>query len=299
MKTSYSNALQDEQQPETGYGIEGRPRIPYRFFAVTFIWSWLVWLPLVLAGFGIIPLSREFMEQVSLPAIIVAAFGPAVGAFYCLRTLDGKGAILRYLRGILDLRLGWEAWIIPVIVVGGVTSAAWRLPEIFGAPHVSNNFPFLLHSPVFLLIIGLFAGSQEELGWRGYILDPLEQRLGPWLGNLVLGVVWALWHLPLFFIPGNSQVYMPFAGFVLLTVGYSWFLSWVRAVSGKRLFSGIYAHGLFNVFGTIFPTILTKPDCVQARYWVWVILIFVVGFTTMAIRSFKRENRFPGNPRER
>ena len=48
-------------------------------------------------------------------------------------------------------------------------------------------------------------GGQEELGWRGYILDRLEERLGPWLGNLVLAVIWAVWHVPLIFIPGTSQ----------------------------------------------------------------------------------------------
>ena len=82
-----------------------------------------------------------------------------------------------------------------------------------------------------------FGGGQEELGWRGYILDPLEERLGPWLGNLVLAVVWAVWHVPLFFIPGTSQIFVPFAGFTLVLVGYSYFFAAVRQAAGKRTMS--------------------------------------------------------------
>lgn len=102
----------------------------------------------------------------------------------------------------------------------------------------------------------LFGGGQEELGWRGYIADPLEARLGAGLGNLTLGVIWAFWHLPLFFIQGASQRFMPFAGFVLLMTGYSSFFAWVRQVSGKRTLAGLMAHGWANAFVPLFPTVV-------------------------------------------
>jgi uncharacterized protein len=233
---------------------------------------------------GILPLSKDLEMQLGLPAIILAAFGPAVGALYSLRTLDGKGAIIRYLRGVCDLRLGWKGWLIPIFVAGGSTAAAWKIPEFFGTPGLGTRWSFLLHSPIFLVIIGLFAGSQEELGWRGYILDPLEERFGPWFGNLLLGIVWAVWHLPLFLIPGNSQVFIPALGFMFLTVGYSWFLAWLRAASGKRVLSAIYAHGLLNVFGTIFPTVINAPGVGQVRYWIWSGLFLVLGFIATTTR---------------
>ena len=52
---------------------------PYRFFVVTFAWSWLIWLPLVLAGAGIIPLGRDLLSAVTVPWIAVGVFGPAAG----------------------------------------------------------------------------------------------------------------------------------------------------------------------------------------------------------------------------
>ena len=84
---------------------------------------------------------------------------------------------------------------------------------------VAMLLPSVWIFPPYVLLMILLGGGQEELEWRGYIVDPLEARLGAWLGHLVLGVIWAFWHLPLFFIPGTSQTFMPFAGFVLLTTG--------------------------------------------------------------------------------
>jgi len=104
-------------------------RFPYRFFVVTFAWSWMTWLPLVLSGARVIPLGRDLLGALTVPWIAVDVFGPAVGAFYCLQTLRGKAAVSEYLRGLLDLRFGWWGWIAPPLVLGGTTWLAWIHPR--------------------------------------------------------------------------------------------------------------------------------------------------------------------------
>lgn len=138
-----------------------------------------------------------------MPVLVLAAFGPGIGALYSLWTLGNRRMVRNYLRGVFDLRIGWSACLAPVILIGGSSCAAWLLPELWGARHLDFHFA-LLASPLNLLIIAPFAGSQEELGWRGYILDPLEEWLGPFFGSLVLGLIWAAWHLPLFLVPGSA-----------------------------------------------------------------------------------------------
>lgn len=214
--------------------MEAQSRFPYRFFVVTFTWSWLIWLPLVLAGAGILPLEKDLVSALSVPVTIVALFGPGVGALYCLSTLHAKGAVRQYLRGLVDLRLGWQAWLVPVVVMGASTWLAWILPELWGAPRL------------------------EML-------------------------------LPLFFIPGTSQMYVPFAGFVLLITGYAWFLAWVRQASGKRTLAGLITHGWANAFVPLFPTVVMVEGAAQPRYWLWVSLTFVIGLVTMALRSRKAQ----------
>lgn len=269
--------------------MEYKAKFPFKFFVIAFSWSWLFWLLLVLASIGIVSMEKDLLSTLILPIGTLGSFGPAVGAFYCLRTLNGKGAVAKYLRGLLDLNFGWRAWLVPIIVFGGSTWVAWILPELWGVPRMEMLLPSIWVFPPYVLAMILLGGGQEELGWRGYILDFLEQRLGAWLGNLVLGMIWALWHLPLFFISGTGQSFMPFTGFILLMIGYSYFFAWVRQSSGKRTLAGLVTHGWANAFVPLFPTIMMVEGATQPRFWIWVCLTFVIGLVTMVIRSRKEK----------
>jgi uncharacterized protein len=259
-------------------------RFPYPFFVVTFAWSWLIWLPLVLAEAGIIPLGKNLPSALTVPWISLGIFGPAAGAFCCLRTSHGRGTVRQSLRGLLDFRFGSLAWIAPPLILGGSTWLAWILPELWGVPRLKMLLPSVWVFAPYLLLMIFLGGGQEELGWRGYIVDPLENRLGPWLGNLVLGVVWAVWHLPLFFIPGSTQTFVPFVGFVPLLVGYSYFYAAIRQAAGKRTLASLVAHGWGNAFVPLFPTIVMIKGAAQQRYWIWVGLTLLVGVLAMIVR---------------
>jgi membrane protease YdiL (CAAX protease family) len=264
---------------------DGQEPFPYRFFVVTFAWSWLIWLPLVLAGAGLIPLGRDVLSAVTVPWIALGVFGPAVGALYSLRTLQGRDAVREYLRGLLDLRLGLWGWLAPPLVLGATTWLAWILPELWGAPRPPMLLPAAWTFAPYLLLMVFLGGGQEELGWRGYILDRLEGRLGPWLGNLVLGVIWAVWHVPLVFIPGTSQRFAPFLGFTLVLIGYSYLYAAVREAAGKRTMAGLVAHGWGNAFVPLFPTIVMAEGAAQPRYWLWAGLTLLAGLAAMVLRA--------------
>jgi hypothetical protein len=77
---------------------------------------------------------------------------------------------------------------------------------------------------------------------------------------------------------------MNFAGFLLLTSGYSFFFAWLCEVSGRRPLAAIWAHGLANTFIAPTPVIRTEPGASQPRYWIWVSLVFVAGIIFMALR---------------
>lgn len=64
---------------------------------------------------------------------------------------------------------------------------------------------------VFLLI---YIGLGEEIGWTGLALPRFQESLGSLGGSMVVGVLWALWHLPLFFMPGSSQYGISLIGFI-------------------------------------------------------------------------------------
>jgi membrane protease YdiL (CAAX protease family) len=158
---------------------------------------------------------------------------------------------------------------------------AWYGPELLGHERLGMLLPSALVFPVWWLLMVLVGGGQEEVGWRGYILEHMEARFGIWMGNIILGLVWTAWHLPLFFISGTSQAYMPLAAFAMGLIGISFFLSWVMKAAGGKPLSAVIAHGTINAFVPLVPTLVMEPDVAQPRWWLHQTLLLVVGVLFM------------------
>lgn len=262
-------------------------RFPFRFFLITFIWSWLIWAPLVLGSLKIIPVSDKILSALTLPVIMLGVFGPLAGALFSLHQEQGKGSSGKYLRRFLDLQLGCKAYIIPIIIFGGSTFLTWFLPELFGEKRLSMLLPSIWMFIPYLLLMIILGGGQEEFGWRGYALPLLEKKFGIWLANMILGIIWACWHIPLWFITGTSQTYMNFGGFILLMVGYSFILSWILKISGNRPFSVLYVHGLFNAFIPLMPPLILQKNVPQPRFWIWATMTLFIGIVITVLREKK------------
>jgi uncharacterized protein len=267
-------------------------RFPFRFFIITFIWSWIIWAPLVLGYLRIIPVSDNLLSILKVPVLMIGVFGPLAGALFALHHEKGKGSSKKYLRSFLDFHLGWKVYLIPIIIFGGSTFIAWFSPELFGEKRLPMLLPSVWVFIPYLLIMTLLGGGQEEFGWRGYALPILENKFGIWFANIILGIMWAFWHIPLWFITGTSQTYMNFGGFILLMVGYSFILSWILKISGHRPFSGLYVHGLFNALIPLMPTLVMQKNVPQPRFWIWVTLTFLIGILITISRDKKSVNLF-------
>jgi membrane protease YdiL (CAAX protease family) len=96
--------------------------------------------------------------------------------------------------------------------------------------------------------VGLFTGGlDEELRWRGYALPRLQQRYGALAASLLLGVIWAGWHLPNWFLPDSNQAATSFPIFVVGAVALSIILAWLYNSTGGSLLLVILAHTIFDV----------------------------------------------------
>jgi membrane protease YdiL (CAAX protease family) len=109
----------------------------------------------------------------------------------------------------------------------------------------------------------------EELGWRGYALPKLLDKRSPLVGSLILGMLWGLWHLPTFFIPGTPQFEQPIVAFVGMTTAYSLLLSWVFLHTRGSVLIATLFHGAINVCQGFF---LAGTDPAN-RYW-WLALAY-------------------------
>jgi membrane protease YdiL (CAAX protease family) len=173
----------------------------WSFFAATYATSWLLWAPAILwQG-----------EQPNLLLIVLGAFMPSLmGILFTYRTQDRTGRRDFWLRVVEVRRIGRRWWAVIVLVFPlayGVSGVTYSL--------LGGDVPPLLDilkqlaSPglVVQLVLAnlLISGLSEELGWRGFALDRLQSRRSALAASLILGLVHALWHTPLFLVPGISQ----------------------------------------------------------------------------------------------
>lgn len=103
---------------------------------------------------------------------------------------------------------------------------------------------------VFLQAATLFGGN-EELGWRGTMQPILLKKVSSWASPLIIGVIWVCWHVPLWFIEGNTHQSMSFVSFAVLGIALSYWLSAIYDVTGSVLCC-MALHGLTNTLMGLF-----------------------------------------------
>jgi uncharacterized protein len=99
----------------------------------------------------------------------------------------------------------------------------------------------------------------EELGWRGYALPGLAGHLGMAGASVVVGVIWAAWHLPLFYLAGADMVGQPFPVFLLSVTALSVAMAWLYVGTGGSLLLVMVMHAAVNNTTGIVPASLAAP----------------------------------------
>jgi membrane protease YdiL (CAAX protease family) len=173
------------------------------FWAVTFTTSWASWLVAILLG----------GPPTSSPTVIpylLGGFGPVIGAI-AVRVRRARRREPAPVHAVSSRPSVRWLWVLPLLVLASATVvAAALLADVLGGPALSltagQNLITTVGGPVPFLMSMLIAGPlAEEPGWRGTAYPRLRASMTRLQAGLLLGVVWALWHLPLFFIPGTVQ----------------------------------------------------------------------------------------------
>jgi membrane protease YdiL (CAAX protease family) len=100
---------------------------------------------------------------------------------------------------------------------------------------------------LFVLVIG------EEIGWRGFLLRHLLDRRSPLVATLLVGIVWALWHTPLYLIPGMPSYGGPYLAFAAWAMSLSFLLTWLW-LGTRSVVLATVMHGAANLASSfVFP----------------------------------------------
>ncbi|MFM9412985.1 CPBP family intramembrane glutamic endopeptidase [Peptococcus simiae] len=207
-----------------------------RYLALTFAISWLAWWGEALL-IKISPLTAQ--DPPALLAFCLGGFGPTIAACLCLPggfSLQGLGHFLASHRpGTLPILAGFA----------GLLSLFFLVVSSGPAQGIPRDGRALVVFGLVFIQAGLLFGGNEELGWRGTLQPLLAPRLPVWLAPLVIGLIWVGWHIPLWFIEGNSHQTMSFASFALLGLALSYWLSALMTLT-RSVPACMALHGLTN-----------------------------------------------------
>ncbi|GAA1151192.1 CPBP family intramembrane glutamic endopeptidase [Nesterenkonia lutea] len=210
------------------------------FFAITFAVSWLIWWLGPLAAPG---------SSATMPLVIAGSFGPAIAAVVVTACLEGRAGIKSLFGRYLPKRQGGIRPFLLGLVVFGVLLASGGVALLAGASlEVEGLRAGLIALPGSIILIALVGGGNEELGWRGFALPRLQAVMPPVIANIMLGVIWAVWHAPLWSM-ATSQSEMSFPISVLMVVAISIVLGFIFNVAGGGLLAVVAAHTAVNAAG--------------------------------------------------
>jgi membrane protease YdiL (CAAX protease family) len=247
------------------------------FFLIAFAWSWFFWM-LQICGFN----------------LYLAPFGPFIAAFLLTYFQEDNEGVKKLLRKGSDPRIG-KIWYIPAlflwpfitgfsILVASLTGDS--IPEL-----VMLSQPWLiLWNFVYIFFLG--GPLQEEFGWRGYALSRLQLRHSALVSSVVLGVIWAVWHLPLnlmYWLGPQYEVGIAmFLSTVILFVFVSILFTWLYNNTGGSIFAALIFHTMLNLSTyVVFPVFETETG--PTYYFFLIIVVAIIILSIFGAKRMVRE----------
>lgn len=271
-----------DRRPRAATGAPLKPasvRSLILYFFLAFFLTWVVWVPRALGvDFGAIGRLWTWI--------------PAVAALVAAALVGGRDAVRPWLRRLLRWRVGWQWYVVVILgpaAFSALTAGAYTLmggswsaarPDSFRTP-----LPMLA---IFLLVLALTDGLGEEPGWRGFALPRLLSRYNALVASLVLGLLWAAWHLPLFWTEGSPNSQQPVWLLFLDLPAKSVLFTWVFLRTRGSALLAVLLHASTNLFA-VSPMVaatggLGYPLLAAAFKWLLVLLLVAWSGTRLTRR---------------
>ncbi len=221
------------------------------FFVLTFVVAWSIWLPV---GF----LTPKYF----LLSVIPGAWAPSIVSCYLTWLIDGKDGLRQFLRRVVRWRVGVQWYLVVLFGIAVIAFAAQGLniwlfdgdPIIFNLPAGIPEDGLLVALPV-IFFVNIFLGGPlaEDIGWRGYALPKMREKMSAFTASVFIGCVWVLWHLPFFWIPEGRVAIggVPFAWFALMTTAWSVLFAWVYVNTESILMPVLFHAAVNTTLGTL------------------------------------------------
>jgi membrane protease YdiL (CAAX protease family) len=248
------------------------------FFVLAFLFSWLVAIPPLVMGVPFKPFQT------------LGAFGPFLAAFL-VASVMGREHFNLLLRRMTNFRVR-PVWYL--LAIFGYVLLYLLITGLAGAPLMQSltenwSMIFTVYLPA-LFTSYLINPIGEETGWTGFALPYLQSRFGGWLAATILGVLWAIWHLPAYFVPSEMGAFNPvgFLFFVLQAVFTRIVWTFIVNKSNSSGIIGILLHASSNAVSlALIPKLLPAPTP-QQMAGSGLFLLAILLLTSILILTFTR-----------
>jgi len=237
----------------------------------------VTWIPLVILGrFGITEADYAWLFILNF----IGSLSPAIASYFALKKNNRIKGFKEWVKTVLNVRIHIGCY----LAVIGLFAIYHTLNRVFSGG-ITDTPPLYVVPIIFLMCF--LNGGLEETGWRCILQPQLEKKWGFIVSAFITGLVWFVWHLPLYFMPG-SESRMNIWMFLFVCIMLSFLFGAFRRISGS-VFLAITAHTISNSAVGIFG------DGVFLSTWAGVIgsaiVLSLVSVAAVSISDKKQAKR--------
>jgi CAAX protease family protein len=221
------------------------------FFLLTFVLTWSCFGTLAILARG------TSLGVTGYALLLLGTFAPSIVAVWLTYCAEGSAGVAALLGRIVRWQVGARWYLFAVVFFPAIKLAVALTHRVLAGawPGFGNESPAIILTAI---IFSTPVQAGEEVGWRGYALPRMAARLGFGPASILLGAIWGLWHLPLFFVPGEDYG-QPFFVFAMGTTALSVAIAWLYANSKGSLLLTMLMHSAVNQTVGIVPDRLAEP----------------------------------------
>lgn len=222
---------------------------PAKSMALFFVIVFVISLPIYALAF-LVP------QEMTMLVGLILTIAPITSALFLTYRENGSDGAKRLLKRTFDYkRISNKFWLIPILFF-------WPLIFIIASAimtYMKETAPDSLFPigavPILFVLFFIFASFEEE-GWMGYAYEPMEKRWNALKASLILGILWAIWHLPLYWQNGQDPLWI--AGQIVSLVAIRILIVFLFNNTGKSIFATILFHTVYNVCTITFTNFYTS-----------------------------------------
>ena len=240
------------------------------FFSLTYIVSWTCFTAAAAISGGTAS-PPPALTVLRGPLFLLGTFAPSLVALALSALAEGRAGTLALLRRLLEWQVGARWYVFAVGYMAAIKLAVALVHRV-----ATGAWPPFGQQALYIMVVAIVLSTPvqagEEIGWRGYALPRLARRLGLARASIVLGVIWACWHLPFFFIPDSDTSGQSFPVYLLGVTALSVAMAWLYWRTNGSLLLTMLMHAAVNNTKDIVPSAVagaTNPFALSTSLVAW------------------------------